>query len=81
MFSRQMQSMRYVYIEPDTKFQPLSSKLCFSELSIVYGDTFFKDLFRYPLAREGVYASSGRVCLAHARQKVSYIEGLKALQL
>ena len=48
---------------------------------IVEGDTFFKDLFRYPLAREGVYAPSGHVCLAHAMQRVSYIVGLTALRL
>ena len=36
---------------------------------IVEGDTFFKDLFRYSLAREGVCAPSGPVCLAHAMQK------------
>ena len=44
----------------------------------------FKDLegsLRYPLGREGVFAPGGLVCLAHARQKVSYIVGLTALRL
>ena len=40
-----------------------------------------KDLLRYPLAKEGVYAPSGNDCLAHAMQKVSYIVGLTALRL
>ena len=35
--------------------------------SIVEGDTIFKDLLRYPLAREGVYAPGGSDCLAHDR--------------
>ena len=37
--------------------------------------------FRYPLAREGVYTPGGPAFLAHAKQKVSYIIGLTALQL
>ena len=41
----------------------------------------FKDLLRYPLARDGVYAAGGLVCLAHARQKVLNIVGLAALRL
>ena len=32
---------------------------------IVQGDTFFKDLLRYPLASEGVYAPFGPVFLDH----------------
>ena len=34
--------------------------------------------FRYPLAREGVYAPGGPAFLAHALQKISTIVGLKA---
>ena len=44
----------------------------------------FKDLegsFRYPLAREGVYASGGHVCLAHFMQKFSNIVDLTVLRL
>ena len=37
--------------------------------------------FRYPLAREGVFAPGGRDCLAHAMQKVINIVGLTALRL
>ena len=43
-----------------------------------------KDLegsFRYPLAREGVNAPGGHALLAHTKQKVSNIVGLKALRL
>ena len=43
-----------------------------------------KDLegsFRYPLAREGVTAPGGHVCLANSRQKFSNIVGLTALRL
>ena len=39
--------------------------------------TFFKDLLRYPLAREGVTAPGGRVCLAHVMQRGSNIVGLR----
>ena len=45
------------------------------------GDTFFKDLVRYPLAREGVYAPGGPAFLAHTKQKVINIVGLTALRL
>ena len=48
---------------------------------IVEGDTFCKDLLRYPLAREGVYAPGGPAFLAHAMQRVSNIVGLTALRL
>ena len=37
-------------------------------------DTYFKDLLRYPLAREGVYAPGGPACLAHAMQKITFIQ-------
>ena len=37
--------------------------------------------FRYPLAREGVFAPGGRDCLAHTMQKVINIVGLTALRL
>ena len=40
-----------------------------------------KDLVRYPLAREGVYAPGGPAFLAHAMQRVSYIVGLTAIRL
>ena len=40
-----------------------------------------KDLFRYPLAKEGVYALGGSVFLAHTRQKVNYIVSLTAPEL
>ena len=46
--------------------------------SIVEGDTFFKDLLRYPLAREGVYAPVRPALLAHSMQRVGYIVGLTA---
>ena len=45
------------------------------------GSIFFKDLLRYPLARDGVYAPVGPVFLAHTKQKVSNIVGLTALRL
>ena len=38
------------------------------------GDTFCNDLLRYPLAREGVYAPGGPACLAHAMQKITFIQ-------
>ena len=37
--------------------------------------------FRYPLARQGVFATGGPDCLAHTRQKVINIVGLTALRL
>ena len=40
-----------------------------------------KDVVRYPLAREGVYAPGGPAFLAHTKQKVSYIVGITALRL
>ena len=43
-----------------------------------------KDLegsFRYPLAREGVYAPGGSAFLAHTKQRVGNIVGLTALLL
>ena len=40
-----------------------------------------KGSFGYPLAREGVTALGGHVCLAHFRQKFIYIVGLTALRL
>ena len=43
--------------------------------------TFFKDLVRYPLAREGVYGPGGPTFLAHTKQKVNNILGLTALRL
>ena len=46
--------------------------------------SMLKDLegsFRYPLAREGVTAPGGHVCLANSRQKFSNIVGLTALRL
>ena len=49
--------------------------------NIVQGDTLFKDLLRYPLAREGVYGQAGLAFLAHTKQKVSNIVGLTALRL
>ena len=48
---------------------------------IVQGDTFFKDLLRYLLAREDVYVPGRPTFLAHIKQKVSNIVGLTALQL
>ena len=42
---------------------------------------FFKDLLRYPLAREGVYAPGGPAFLAHTKEKVNNIERLTALRL
>ena len=36
-----------------------------------------KDLLRYPLAREGVYTPVGPAFLAHTKQKVSNIVGLR----
>ena len=48
---------------------------------IVQGDTFFKDLLRYPRAREGVYAPVGPSLLAHTKQKVSKIVDLTVLRL
>ena len=39
---------------------------------------FVEGSFRYPLAREGVFAQGGRNCLAHARQNSSNIVGLTA---
>ena len=50
-------------------------------LAMCHGDTFFKDLLRYPLAREGVYAPFGPAFLARALQMVSYIVGLTAIRL
>ena len=41
----------------------------------------FEESFRYPLAREGVFAPGGSDCLAHARQKSSYIVSLTAPRL
>ena len=49
--------------------------------SIVQGDTFFKDLLRYPLAREGVPSPGGCVGLAHATGRFSNIvDSMYALQ-
>ena len=48
------------------------------------GGLCFKDLegsFRYPLARQGVYASGGHVCLAHFRQQFSNIVVLTVQRL
>ena len=45
------------------------------------GSPFFKDLLRYPLAREGVWAPVGPAFLAHTKQKVSNIVDLTVLQL
>ena len=47
----------------------------------IVGQNCLKDLLRYPLAREGVYAPDGPAFLAHARQRVSNIVGLTALRL
>ena len=44
-------------------------------------DPFFKDLLRYPLGREGVYAPGGPAFLAHTKQKVSNIVDLTVLRL
>ena len=41
----------------------------------------FEGSFRYPLAREGVFAPGGLDCPAHTRQKVINIVGLTALRL
>ena len=50
---------------------------------IVYsiGRYFLKDLLRYPLAREGVYAPVGPAFLAHTKKKVSNIVSQTALRL
>ena len=48
---------------------------------IVEGDTFFKELLRYPLAREGVYATPGPAFLAHFIEKVNNIVDLTVLRL
>ena len=56
-------------------------KTCRANVTQVPAHHPVKDLkgsFRYPLAREGVYAPGGPVFLAHAMQKVSYIVGLTA---
>ena len=48
------------------------------------GGVCVKDLegsFRYPLGREGVYCPCGHVCIAHARQRVSFIVDLTVLRL
>ena len=45
------------------------------------GGRILKDLLRYPLAREGVYAPGGPASLAHAMQRVIYIVSLTALGL
>ena len=37
--------------------------------------------FRYPLAREGVYATGGSAFLAHTKQKVNNIVDLTVLRL
>ena len=51
-------------------------------LSILWiSKRIFKDLLRYPLAMEGVYAPGGPVFLAHTKQKVNNIVGLAALRL
>ena len=42
------------------------------------GDTFFKDLLRYLLARKGVYAPFGPALLANAMQRVGHIVCLTA---
>ena len=48
---------------------------------IVQGDTFFKDLVRYPLGREGVSSPGGCVGLAHAIGRFSNIvDSIYALQ-
>ena len=59
----------------------LSIEQEYYQVYIVQGDTFFKDLLRYPHGQEGVYALGGPAFLAHAMQRVNYIVGLKALQL
>ena len=51
------------------------------ECMVAHRDTFFKDLLRYLLAREGVYAPGWPAFLAHTKQKVSNIVGLTALRL
>ena len=45
------------------------------------GRYFFKDLLRYPLAKEGVYAPGGTVFLAHTKQRVNTIVDLTVLRL
>ena len=48
------------------------------------GGVCVKDLegsLRYPMAKEGVYATGGHVCLAHTRQRVSNIVDLTVLRL
>ena len=45
------------------------------------GRYFFKDLLRYPLAREGVYAPVRPAFLAHTKEKVSNIVDLTVLRL
>ena len=56
----------------------------FFVLSHILAGVCFKDLegsFRYPLARQGVFAPGGPDFLAHTRQRFSNIVGLTALRL
>ena len=55
-------------------------KVLFQLVNIVLssGRYFFKDLLRYPLAREGVYAPGGPALLAHTKEKVNNIVSLTA---
>ena len=46
-------------LDDENILEPLSIKPSPVYYYIVQGDTFFKDLLRYPLAREGVYALVG----------------------
>ena len=58
----------------------MSGKGILSSINSI-GRYFFKDLLRYPLAREGVYAPGVHAFLAHTKQKISNIVGLTALRL
>ena len=58
----------------DYIFQP-NSVICEEILTLVKGDTFFKDLLRYLLTREGVYGPGRPALLANAMQRKGSIVG------
>ena len=66
----------------DTQAECAGNKLtCVFSIQNSIGRYFFKDLLRYPLGKEGVYAQDERAFLAHTKQKVSNIVDLTVLRL
>ena len=53
----------------------------YSNLCVEACLNYLEGSFRYPLGKEGVYCPVGYVCIAHARQRVSYIVDLTVVRL